>query len=165
MGVVGLVVAASLALTYMPVTSHAPSTVPGIHEPPGTLARSPSRVLSQAPYMGVLCPEPNSIACDQVGLAIVLKRPAMSVIASINGRMLAMNRRGDQLTSTRKPRLEFDGYLKPAGIVSSLHVRPLPGKIWLGDPTPFETVWLLVDYRGGRYVVTHLRVPLSAGWG
>jgi hypothetical protein len=116
--------------------------------------------------MGVLCPVPNSIACDRVGLAIWLKRPAHSVRASIDGRSFAMNRFGDQLISNRQPRTEFDGYLRPAGIVSSMHVRPEPGtSTWLGDGTPFPTVWLLIDYGSGRFVATHLRVPLGAGWG
>jgi hypothetical protein len=37
--------------------------------------------------------------------------------------------------------------------------------MWMGDGTPFPTVALLIDYGRGRYVVTHLRVPLMAGWG
>jgi SAM-dependent methyltransferase len=37
--------------------------------------------------------------------------------------------------------------------------------LWQGDPTPYPVVWLLIDYGRGRHAVTHLRVPLSAGWG
>jgi hypothetical protein len=77
-----------------------------------------------------------------------------------------MNRFGDRLGSSSKPRREFDGYLQPAGIVSRLRVRPEGGpNMWMGDGTPFPTVALLIDYGRGRYVVTHLRVPLMAGWG
>lgn len=138
----------------------------GPQEPGGTLAQSPSVVFSQPPYMGVRCSVPNSIACDQVGLAIWLKRPAYSVTASIDGRAFAMNRFGDQLISQRRPRTEFDGYLRPAGIVSSMHVHPVPGtSTWLGDPTPLASVWLLINYGHSGYVTTHLDVPLMAGWG
>jgi hypothetical protein len=144
----------------------APGPPGGIREPSGTIVESPSAVLSQSPYMGVRCPVANSIACDQVGLAIWLKHPARSVTASIDGRRLAMDRFGDRLTSSTRPRTAFDGYLRPAGITSSMHVRPVPGtRLWLGDPTPSAAVWLLIDYGSGRHVATHLQVPLMAGWG
>lgn len=139
---------------------------PPISTPPGTIAVSASAVLAQAPYMGVHCPTANSIACDRVGLAIWLKRPAMAVSATINGRMLAMDRVGDRLIALGRPRTEFDGYLQPAGLRTSLGVRPIAGTdLWEGDPTPYPVVWLLIDYGRGRQAITHLRVPLSAGWG
>jgi hypothetical protein len=163
----GLVLCAVAVLTYAVVRPRsAPAPPAGIQEPAGTIAQSPSVVFSQPPYMGVRCPVPNSIACDRIGLAIWLKRPAYSVRASIDGRPLAMDRFGDQLISAARPRTEFDGYLRPAGIVSNMHVRAVPGtSTWLGDPTPFAAVWLLIDYGHSRYVTTHLQVPLMAGWG
>jgi hypothetical protein len=128
-----------------------------------------SRLLSQPPYMGVHCPVANSIACDQVGLAIMLKRSARSVVALIDGRPLKMNRVGDVIDSPPAPRKEFDGYLQPAGIRSKMRVHPAPGSdFWAPDaryPSPTATVRLLIDYGGGRRVSTRLRVPLSAGWG
>ena len=157
---------AAFAIYASDVLRSAPRSAPGLHEPSGTVAAPASTVFSQAPYMGVRCSVPNSIACDRVGLAIWLKRPAYSATATIDGRPLAMNRFGDRLIDSRTRRTEFDGYLQPAGIVSSMHVRPTAGSnIWSGDPTPFVMVRLLIDYGGGRYVVTHLRVGLSAGWG
>jgi len=145
-------------------STSAPSA--GIPEPAGTVAQPASAVFSKPPYMGVICPVPNSIACDRIGLAIWLKRPARSVTASINGRLLMMNRFGDELVSSTRPRKAFDGYLQPAGTTTTMHVRPVRGThLWLGTPTPFESVWLLIDYGSGNYVAAHTRVPLEAGWG
>lgn len=163
----GTMLCAVAVLTYAVVRPRsAPEPAVGIQIPAGTIAQSPAVVFSQPPYMGVRCAVANSIACDEVGLAIWLRRSAYSVTASINGRPLAMNRFGDQLISAATPRTEFDGYLRPAGIVSSMHVRPRPGtSTWLGDPTPFASVWLLINYGHGHPVSTHLQVPLMAGWG
>src|SRR4051794_16823944 len=46
--------------------------------------------LQRAPYLGVSCRTPNSIACDRVGLAIWLRRPVTRLTATINGRTVAM---------------------------------------------------------------------------
>jgi hypothetical protein len=165
---IGVAACAAAVLLYaIAVPGSAPRVPAGFDEPAGTITESPAVVFSQSPYMGVHCRVPNSIACDEVGLAIWLKRPADSVRASIDGRALVMDRFGNQLSSLARPRMEFDGYLRPAGVMSSMHVRPVPGttSTWLGDPTPFASVWLLVSYRSGRYVATHLQVPLAAGWG
>lgn len=135
----------------------------------GYVAESPSRLFSQAPYMGVHCPIANSIACDRVGLAINLKQPARAVVALIDGRKLKMNRRGDVIDLSAAPREEFDGYLQPAGIESRMHVHPAPGSdFWAqdaSDPAPSATVLLLIDYGAGRLVSTRVQVPLSSGWG
>ena len=135
----------------------------------GYVVESPSRVFSQAPYMGVHCPVANSIACDRVGLAINLRRPARAVVAFIDGRQLRLNRFGDGIDSSTAPRKEFDGYLQPAGIESRMHVRPAPGShLWVPDArysAPSAKVLVLIDYGGGRLVSTRARVFLSAGWG
>lgn len=163
----GLALAIVLALAVQWALSPAPVPQPGIAAPPGTPVLAPAAVFAQDPYMGVHCPQPNSIACDQVGLAIWLKRPAVAVTASVDGRMLSMNRSGDRLVGLGGgPRTEFDGYLQPAGIRSSFGVHPEPGtNVWGGDPTPYATVWLLIDYGAGRQALTHDQVPLEAGWG
>lgn len=51
---------------------------------------SPAAVFAEAPYMGVSCHLPNSIACDRVGLAVWLWRPA-TVSATIAGAPLKLN--------------------------------------------------------------------------
>jgi hypothetical protein len=145
----------------------APKLTVGFRVPSGTVQMSPSAVFSQAPYMGVHCPVPNSIACDQVGLAIWLRHPAFSVEASIAGATVPLDWFGDErrLGHLSKPRRAFDGYLQPAGIVRRLHVQPAPGRMWYGNGTPSPLVWVLIDYGTDHRVLTHLRVPLMAGWG
>lgn len=167
LGGAALALAALLAvLVYASRRGPAPAPVSGGLRQPAEVTRlSPGAVMAQPPYMGVRCPIPNSIACDEVGLAIWLKRPARAVTASIAGMPLAMNRFGDELITSTRPRREFDGYLQPAGIVSRLHVHTGGGNIWLGEGAPSPVVWLLIDYGHGHYALTHLRVMLSAGWG
>jgi hypothetical protein len=160
LGVIGL-----LASTTSPVSPPHPVST-GIAAPPGTVIVAPAAVFAQDPYMGVRCPAANSITCDRVGLALWLRRPALAVTATINGRALAMNRFGDQLVAPGRLRTEFDGYLQPAGLRTSLGVRPISGTdLWEGDPTPYPMVWLLIDYGSGHPALTHVRVPLAAGWG
>jgi hypothetical protein len=133
------------------------------------VVESSSSLLTQVPYMAVHCPVANSIACDEVGLAINLKQPARSVVAFIDGRQLKMNRAGDVVDTSTAPRKEFDGFLQPAGIESKMGVQPaLDSSFWAPDaryPAPTARLRLLIDYGGGRLVSTRVRVPLSAGWG
>jgi hypothetical protein len=139
-----------------------PAATPAVPAAPGAVAQPPSEVLSRAPYMGVACPRANSIGCDRVGLAVWLKRPARSARAMIDGRSLHMSRFGNP----PRPGTEYAGYLVPAGIASRLRVHPLAGtSTWLGGRAPSATVRLVLGLSGGRHVVTHLRVPLMAGWG
>ena len=145
---------------------------------------APSTVLSKAPYMGVSCPVANSIACDRVGLAVWLKRPAVSVTATIAGAHLALSDHGDTRYQGDQPRTAFDGFLQPANIVSRFHVRPVKGnlvytthghvrvavrpRMWFGDagdyPAPVP-VRLTIHEPGGRTVVTRADVGLATGWG
>ncbi len=167
--VLGLVTIAVIAGLLVGRSENGPARPAQQVQGSGYVAESPSHLLSQAPYMGVHCPVANSIACDRVGLAINLKQPARAVVAFIDGRQLKMNRRGDVIDLSMAPRKEFDGYLQPAGIESTLHVRPAPGSdFWAQDarsPTPSAAVLLLIDYGGGRLISTRVRVPLSSGWG
>jgi hypothetical protein len=128
-----------------------------------------AKVLATPPYLGVNCPAANSIACDRVGLEVLLRRPAVSVRATIAGWPLGLSYRGDVPASFHKPRTEFDGFLQPAGIVRHLHVRPEAGApgMWYGDvrePWPTPLVRLLIDYGHGRRVITQLPVSLATGW-
>ena len=118
--------------------------------------------------MGVACPVANSIACDRVGLAVWLRRPAKTVTATIAGVPVALDWHGDRPPTATPPRLRraFDGFLRPAGIVSRLHVTPVPGSTrWLGSGAPSPLVTFRVDYGDGRVAVTRERVQLAAGWG
>ncbi len=177
-----LVAGAIAALVVIIAQGSGSTAATGSPAAPGPAVVQPSAVLSRSPYLGVSCPVADSIACDRVGLAVWLKRPAVSVTATIAGARLPLNRYGDRLARTRRPRRAFDGFLQPAGIVSRLHVRPVDGnqvstrhgrprvtvsrQMWFGagsDPSPL--VRLTIRDAGGRATITRLRVGLAAGWG
>lgn len=124
---------------------------------------------ARSPYMGVDCPgTANSIACDRVGLALWLRRPAIAVTATIAGRSLTLHgaRMNDPTSAAPGPRKAFTGYLHPAGIIDRLHVRPVDGEHWYGDgPAPSPTVTLRISYPGDRVVTTRLHIDLNPGWG
>jgi hypothetical protein len=157
--------------------------------PSGSSAPAPtvvtaSAVLSEPPIMGVRCPGAlaNSIACDRVGLAVWLKRPAVSVTATIAGAPLVLNHRDEFLYPGHPPHTSFDGFLQPAGIESRLHVHVLPAdgteakrlrhegipvgrQTWLGQGSAGAPVRLTIHEPGGRTVITHIYVALRDGWG
>lgn len=151
-------------------------------QPPRPDVIAASRVLSKSPYPGVSCPIANSIACDRVGLAVWLKRPAVSVTATIAGAPLALSSYGDAPVTALIPRRQFTGFLQPAGIVSRLHIRPVDGnevltqdgrtrvivghQMWFGEGNARSPlIRLTVHYPDGRTIITQRRVGLAAGWG
>jgi hypothetical protein len=119
-------------------------------------------------YLAIHCPQPNSIACDQLALAVTLKRPARTASVTIDGHTWPMNRWGDQLYRSSRPRRVFDGYLSHAGIRSRLHGRTGPGDLFINDARSAGirvAVKLLVELPSGRLVSTRLRLYLADGWG
>jgi hypothetical protein len=180
LGATALAMVTAVAIVIATVGHGSPS---GSSAPAPTVV-SASAVLSMAPDMGVRCPGAlaNSIACDRVGLAVWLKRPAVSVTATIAGASLVLNHRDEFLSPGEPPHTSFDGFLKPAGIVSRLHVHVLPvdgtemkrlrhrgipvgRQTWLGEGNAGAPVWLTIHEPGGRTVITHLYVELRPGWG
>lgn len=136
---------------------------------------APASVLSESPYMGVACPQPNAIACDRVGLAVSLKRAAISVDATIAGQPLKLDWFGEEPRfASAKPRTAFAGYLQQAGLTTRLHVRPTEaarwdplcdcrvGPVWNGQDAPQPIVELEIHYPDGTRVLTQLRVGLVA---
>jgi hypothetical protein len=123
---------------------------------------TPSSVLSREPYMGVACGIPNSTACDRMGLAVWLKRPALAVNAEIRGRQFSLSDRSLSTPIRNHRRKDFAGYLRGAGLSRTYH---LPER-WLGaQPPVHQLVRLRIDYGTGPVVETRLRVWLMAGWG
>lgn len=124
---------------------------------------------SQRPYMGVSCPEPNSIACDRVGLSVWLREPAMRVEASIDGRQFALDDDDwSEAPDTQGRRRVFAGFLQPAGLTepgSVLHVEPEAGDHWIGQKPVSATVELDITYSEDEHVGEEVTVPLLAGWG
>jgi len=173
------VVAAAASVAIVVATAGSGSWSGGLGQARPVVVTS-SAVLSRPPYMGVRCPGANSIACDRVGLAVWLKRPAVSVTATIAGVPLVLNHRDEFLWPGDRPHTSFDGFLQPAGIVSRLHVRPVDGsemrrlrhrgipvrgQTWLGEGNAGGPVRLTIHEPDGRTFVTHVRVVLRPGWG
>lgn len=124
-----------------------------------TVDRAPGELFAEPPYMGVSCPEPNSIACDRVGLAIWLREPAEAVTAEIEGRPLSLAEAGAGGPT------HFQGFLQPAGLRDGpLRVRTEGGARYTGR-TPVEARVRVRVQRADRTESTELKVRLSAGWG
>ena len=127
------------------------------------------------PYMGVACPDPNTIACDRVGLSVVLRRPALAVQATIAGHTFSLDpdaphhwhRIDDPNPDARAPTIAFAGYLRPAGLRARLHVIPdIDPTHWIGrNPVPAPLVRLRITQPDGPILSTHVRTRLSPGWG
>ena len=128
--------------------------------------------LAQQPYAGVRCPGPNSIACDRIGLAVWLVRPAIRLTATVAGKPIRMaipsrfrKGRGSYYCAHN---CYFEGALHPAGLLTSgpLHIRPDAGKYyWEGrHPRPLR-VRLVAFYRDGSRAATTVRIWLRPGWG
>ncbi|HEX3618590.1 MAG TPA: hypothetical protein VHU61_18735 [Solirubrobacteraceae bacterium] len=180
LGITALATLTAAAIVIATVEHGPPS---GSSVPAPTVVAA-SAVLSRPPYMGVRCPGAlaNSIACDRVGLAVWLKRPAVSVTATIAGAPLVLNHRDEFLWPGDRPHTSFDGFLKPAGITSRLHVHVLPvdgteikrlrrqgipvgPQTWLGEGKAGGPVRLTIHEPGGRTIITHVYVGLRPGWG
>lgn len=135
---------------------------------PGATEKSPAAVFAKDPYMGVACHIANSIACDRVGLAVWLRRPATTVSATIAGASLKLN---DPTWSYvahdgRQTLYVYAGFLQPAGLTTRLHVTPESRTpVWLGNNAPSPLVRFRIDYGHGNIAITQEHVWLSAGWG
>ena len=70
--------------------------------------------------------EGRKVACDRVGLAVWLRRPALAVTATINGESLKLDWAGDRPPrfASHRPRTAVDGFLQPAGLTTRLHMTP-----------------------------------------
>jgi hypothetical protein len=121
--------------------------------------------LARQPYIGVACRKPNSIACDRVGLAVGLRRPAGRLEASVAGHRVRMTSPGKFVTGRGTG---WEGYLQPAGLRSgALAVEPERGTThrWTGRKPVIATVSLRAHYRDGTSRSRRLRVQLHPGWG
>ena len=123
--------------------------------------------LRRAPYMGVSCPAPNEFACDRVGLAVWLHRPALEVEAAIEGRQLDLDDRHWSGPLRGGEREMFAGFLQPAGLIDGpLKISADAGRDrWVGRAQVSGTVRLRIRRVDGSIETTVVEVPLSAGWG
>jgi hypothetical protein len=122
---------------------------------------APGVVFSQAPDMGVAC---HSSACDSIGLAVWLRRPAVSVSATIAGHPFGLTTWQAQPFTPSSPRKMFVGYLTPLRLITRMRLVG-PPSAWPTANSPSPLVSLRITYRGGRVVTTRLRIPVQPGWG
>ena len=123
---------------------------------------APAGVFSQAPDMGVAC---HSGACDSVGLAVWLRRPAVSVSATIAGHRFDLTTGQARPFAPQTPRKMFVGYLAPLQLATGMRLVNGPPSTWPTANSPHPLVLLRITYRSGRMVMTRLRVPVQPGWG
>jgi hypothetical protein len=129
---------------------------------PSAASAETNGVLARAPYLGVSCPFANSTACDRVGLAVWLRRPARSVEATIGGRHFNLNDPKWSGPADNGLRKMFAGFLQPAG----LRRGPLQVPInWAGNPPVATNVRIVVTFADGTQRAVTTKVALSAGWG
>src|ERR1700675_4042654 len=79
-------------------------------------------VLPRQPYVGAACSTANSIACDRVGVAVWLSKPAARLTATVAGQPIVMPAATPPCTTRQTPRkircgTDFVGYLHPAGLL------------------------------------------------
>jgi hypothetical protein len=155
----------AFALIAVTGCSHRTATVTRV--PAKSTDQPARRLLSKSPYMGVACGKPNSIACDRVGLAVWLRKPARSVLATIAGRRFELSDPHWSGGARNGQRRMFAGFLQPAGLVDGpLKVQVENGRSrWTGAKPVSARVKLLITRNGGNIDATSVRVGLSPGWG
>lgn len=119
-------------------------------------------VFSQAPDLGVSC---HSASCDSVGLAVWLRRSAVSVSASIARHRFALTRGQAQPFMPSTPSTMFVGYLTPLRLVTRAQLARGAPTHWATGTSPDPLLSLRIAYRDGRVVATQLHVPVQPGWG
>jgi hypothetical protein len=116
-------------------------------------------------YLGVSCPEPNSIACDRIGVFISTHDKPDYLIATIAGRSVRLTDPGWH----RDGAASFEGFLQAPGLLHQgpLAVDPTPGDSWLGWPQVTTQVRVTAVYGNtGFYEETLIpAVNLAAGYG
>ena len=90
---------------------------------------------SALPFLGVTCSQPNSIACDRVGVGVHLKAAATLVTVTVAGRLVTLSPPLDP------PDDLWYGYLSDAGLSHGpLDVHRPPDRLWLGTPEVYPRV-------------------------
>jgi hypothetical protein len=155
-----LVAAGAVAVAVAVAQSAGDRSVPAA-APPATLA------LPRDPGMGVACPEPNSIACDRIGIAVWLDSAPRRLVARVGGRSVVLRDAHIRCGADAScPRL-YQAMLQPAGLLDGARkVTPDEGRYrWLGRHPVVGTLTVTATYRDGSRAVATRRVPLAPGWG
>lgn len=142
----------------------AQSPVGGAAHTTATIRVAPAALFARPPDAGVAC---RTRACDSLGLTIWLRRPALSIVATIGAYSFHLT------TAAARPyavpwhagRTVFVGYLTPLRLVTHLTVGGGPPVNWPTPHDPDPLVSLRVNEGGGRILLTRLHVPVQPGWG
>jgi hypothetical protein len=171
------IVSLSLLVVSAGLAAYALSDNEPVHRQPSPrppTAIAAGAVLAATPHMGVACTDPNTIACDRVGLSLILRHPALAVQATVAGRTFSLDpdvphhfhRIDTPNPDARAPAIAFAGYLRPAGLRDRLHVTPdVDPTHWIGRNAPAPVVRLRITQPDGSTLSTRVRTRLSAGWG
>lgn len=164
-GIVALQVATRPQRQHVPATAH--SSVPTV---------VPSTVLSRQPWLGSSCPGPHSVAalkrtpevplCDRVGLAIELRKPAVTATATINGQTFSLDNHAESsppLNGTGK-RLALAGFLQNARFLHG-PFKTITFRNGIRQHFTVENVHLVIDYGAGHKIQTSLQLLGYGGWG
>lgn len=158
--------AIALGVVFALVVQREPS--PAGRMEPRQLVVKPKKLLLRPPYLGVSCGEPNSIACDRVGLAVWVPGSARAVVATISGRRFELTTDPAFVGPHRpgEPRM-FVGFLHHAGLRHGpLAVRVENGRNrWTGVRPVHARLGLVVTFDDGARQATSVRVGLAPGWG
>jgi len=127
--------------------------------------------LEYGPYLGISCPRPSRIACDRIGIDLVLRRQARSVAATIARRRIQLVTPGPVPHDADAVGRDWGGFLEDVGLGregSPFHIPPsgrAPAR-WGGEPPVYLPMRVEIVYPGGRRET--LRMPpvfLSPGFG
>ena len=131
----------------------------------GDLNRADARLDVPYVYVGVSCPEPNSIACDRVGVFVSTTDKPDYVVATIDGHSLRLTDPGWQ----RDGAASFEGFLQTPGLLHEgpLAVEATSSDRWVGDPPVSVRLELRAVYLERETVAETVlpAVRLSAGYG
>lgn len=130
-------------------------------------------------YIGVACPNSNSVRCDRVGVAVRLRdRGARSLRVWVAGREVEMRSTDSNGEPKRRQgHLYWEGYLQPAGLLDRpLHSLAESGRFrWEGRPSVAASIriearssgyWTtLGSPRGALFSASFDNVSLHAGFG
>lgn len=139
-----------------------PLLIPIGNTPAGCPARAGNARLPQSalPFLGVACSQPNSIACDRVGVGVHLKAATTLVTVNVAGRLVTLSPPLDP------PDDLWYGYLSDAGLSHGpLDVHRPPGRAWFGIPEVNPRVLVTAFFADGTVASLHAVDFLHPGYG
>jgi hypothetical protein len=129
-------------------------------------------VLPRQPYLGVACATANSIACDRVGVAVWLSKPATHLSVTVAGQPIAMHAATKTCTTRNTPRrircnTDFVGYLHPAGLLRGpRRINTQSGNhYWASSRAAWAPVTITAHYANGAAATVTVHPTLNPGWG